>query len=197
MSLSSLADQEIVRRETTFLQNRMEPHASKHAHMILAKFPATAGVNAESLTAALLPLATQAPVEPTNGSKALDSLARYIPTEAITLYVAACSVLTALKDKVPPTSAVCVYWSFVILTPLLFLIIFVGKRRTAGMSALPAVPQWPWWKLIASTVAFAVWALAVPGSPYLQGEVGGVLAGFFALFVSTFLTLLEPIFESK
>lgn len=194
MSLSSLADQEIIRREPAFLKARMKPAASAHANQIVAKF-AIPPANAEALTTDLLPLAAQAPVEPTNGSKALDSLARYIPTEAITLYVAACSVLTALKGKVPPTSAVCVYWSFVILTPLLFLIIFVGKRRTAGLPALPVVPKWPWWKLIASTVAFGVWALAVPGSPYLQGEVGGVLAGFFALFVSTFLTLLEPIFE--
>jgi hypothetical protein len=144
-----------------------------------------------------MPLAAAPPIEPSKGSNALDSLARYIPTEVITLYVAACSAMTALKDKVPGNAPYYVYWGFVGLTPLLFLIILVGKRRSAGLPALPSLGKWPWWKLVASLTAFGIWALAVPGTPYLRGEVGGVVAAFLALFVSTFLTLLEPVFETK
>jgi hypothetical protein len=48
-----------------------------------------------------MPLAAAQPIEPSKGSNALDSLARYIPTKVITLYVAGCSVMAALKDKVP------------------------------------------------------------------------------------------------
>jgi hypothetical protein len=49
--------------------------------------------------------------------------------------------------------------------------------------------------MIASTLAFMVWALAVPSSPYLTGESGKVIAAFGAILISTFLTLLEPVFE--
>jgi hypothetical protein len=162
--------------------------------MMLTEFNIPAN-RLHALEAHLTPLAAETPIEPTKGSNALDALARYIPTEAITLYVAACSAMAALKAKLPAPAPYWVYWTFVILTPLLFLIIFVGKRRSAKLSALPRFGQLPFWKLFASVTAFAVWALAVPGTPYLTGEVGGVIAAFLALFISTFLTLLEPIFE--
>jgi hypothetical protein len=196
MSLSSLADQEISNRETTFIESRMKPRVSAYANMMLDKLeiPST---KLNLLNESLLPLAAETPIEPTKGSNTLDSLARYIPTEAITLYVAACSAMAALQGKLPPGASYWVYWGFVIVTPLLFLIIFIGKRRSIQLPPLPSFKQWPWWKLIASTTAFGVWALAVPGTPYLTGEVGGVLAAFLALFISTFLTLLEPIFEPK
>jgi hypothetical protein len=195
MSLSSLADQAIMNRETTFLQNRMKPLVTQHATTMLHKFNIPTE-KVELLTTNLLPLAAEAPIESTKGSNALDSLVRYIPTEAITLYVAACSVVAALKDKVPPLIPYLVYWAFVFLTPLLFLIIFGGRRRSDGLPAFPPLIAWPWFTLVASTIAFGVWSLAIPGTPYLKGEVGGVLAAFLALFVSTFLTLLEPIFGS-
>ena len=53
--------------------------------------------------------------------------------------------------------------------------------------------SWPWWKLIASTIAFSVWALAVP--PLIQGDAGKVVAGFGALLVSTLLGLIGNIVE--
>jgi uncharacterized membrane protein YdcZ (DUF606 family) len=87
------------------------------------------------------------------------------------------------------------YWFFVALTPVLLLLVLAGKRRSEGFSALPSLRDWPWWKLVASTVAFLVWALAIPATPYLASSQGKVVAAFGALLVSTFLTLLEPIFE--
>jgi hypothetical protein len=57
------------------------------------------------------------------------------------------------------------------------------------------VKDFPWWKLLASTIAFLVWALAVPTSPYLSGQAGGAVAALAALFISTFLSLFEPIFD--
>jgi hypothetical protein len=196
MSLTSMADREISSSETNFLAERMRPRVSAHVNSMLQSFNITPA-KATDLTENLLPLATETPVEPTKGSNALDSLARYIPTEAITLYVAACSAMASLKEKIPANAELWVYWIFVVLTPILFLVIFMGKRRSAGLSALPAISKWPWWKLVAATIAFGVWALAVPTGPYSGGEVSGIVAAFCALFVSTILTLFEPIFEPK
>ena len=196
MSLSSLAKQEINTREAAFLQQRMKPVVAEFTPALMSKFGIPAA-QAVALQDDLLPLAAKEPNEPTKGSNALDALARYIPTEAITLYVAACSALAALAGKVPPEAPYWTYWIFVGLTPVLFLLIFAGQRRAKDLSPFPKFAQWPWWKLIASTIAFGVWSLAVPGTPYLKGEVGGIVAAFLAILVSTFLTLLEPIFQSR
>lgn len=128
-------------------------------------------------------------------SGVLDALSRYIPVEIVTLYIAALSALPALTETFASVSDVRLYWFFAALTPVLFLLVVAGKRRRTGLSALPALRHWPWWKLLASTIAFIVWALAVPTTPYLAGPAGKVVAAFGALLVSTFLTLLEPIFD--
>jgi drug/metabolite transporter superfamily protein YnfA len=86
------------------------------------------------------------------------------------------------------------YWGFVLLTPLLFILIYIGKRRYLKLRALPQnIKQWPWWKLIASTVAFIFWAWAVP--PVVTTDAGKVVAAFGAVFVSTILSILGAVFE--
>jgi len=196
MSLSSLATEEIRRTENKFLRDIAQPRVFMAARNISRKLnlsdPQPAGLEEE-----LMPLATAEPTEPRRASNAFDSLAHYIPIEAVTLYVAASSAMFALKETFTWITEARVYWSFVCFTPLLFLIIFCGKRREANLSLFPSARRWPWWKLVSSTVAFAVWALAIPTTPYLQGAAGGAVAAFGAVLVSTFLTLLQPIFESR
>lgn len=121
-------------------------------------------------------------------------LIKYIPTESITLYVAAVSAAPALKAFAPRIE-VTVYWLFGLLTPILFALILIGKRKAAGGNQTGVFGNWPWWKTIAATVAFLVWALAVPGPPDIPYDTSGAIAGVFALFISTFLSILEPIFE--
>jgi hypothetical protein len=111
------------------------------------------------------------------------------------LYVAAVSSLPALKE-VGITSPIA-FWFFICLTPVLMLLLFLRQLALAGKDWNISAAQWPWWRIIASTVAFAVWALAVPGNPlnFVDSAVSGVIAGFAALFVSTFLNILAPFFE--
>jgi len=194
MSLTSLVDETIVKREQDVLRKHLKPRVFAVVQTMVPKYGLSPDVM-EALSQDLLPLAAEAPTEPTRGSNALDALVRYVPTEAITLYVAALSALPALKATFPVVTEARVYWFFVVLTPILFLVIFGGKRRSAKLPAFPALKVWPWFRLCASTVAFAVWALAVPTTPYLVGEAGKVVAGFGAVFVSTFLTLIEPLLE--
>jgi hypothetical protein len=125
-------------------------------------------------------------------------LVKYIPTESITLYVAATAALKSVTLSASTVSLYqqCVYWGFVGLTPILFLLIYLGKRRSQGLPLCPGTAaQWPWWKLIASTIAFGVWALAVP--PLIDTPLGNVAAAFGALFVSTLLTLIGGVVEPK
>ena len=131
-------------------------------------------------------------------SNVLDALVQYIPTESITLYVASISAKEALSTIFPiPEKAL--YWFFCLLTPILFLLIYVGERKNNGLTPFPKWRKLPWWKLVACTIAFAAWALAIPEAPYLNNSDtgGGVVAALIALFASTILSLLEPVFEHK
>jgi hypothetical protein len=193
MSLASLVDETIASREQDFLRARLRPTVLELVQRITPKYN-LASSNMAELSDDLLPLAAKTPTEPTKASNVLDALARYIPTEVVTLYVAASAAMPSLKDSLG-VNEVSVYWSFGLLTPILFLVIFAGKRRSGGLPALPSLTALPWWKLIASTIAFLVWALAIPTTPYLPGAAGKVVAAFAAVFVSTFLTLLEPLFD--
>lgn len=73
--------------------------------------------------------------EPVNN--ALSQLVKYIPTESITLYVAAISAAAALKSFSPRVNETTIYWFFGILTPVLFVLIYLGKRKTEKL------PVWP------------------------------------------------------
>lgn len=196
MSIAALTDEELIATEPDALKKGLEPVIAKAAGAIGSRFSIASDRMGE-LERELTPLA-EAPVLPkTKGSSALDALARFIPTESITLYVAAVAAMPSLKEAFSWADEVTVYWTFAVLTPILFLLITLGKRRSAGLRVLPSPSKFPWFKLIASTLAFLVWALAVPSSPYLTGEGGKVVAGFGALLVSTFLTLLEPLLSAK
>ena len=195
MSIASLADDEILRtdRRNLNLGRVVEPKLG----------PAITGLNltdvqTTQLRDALQPVAAATPIEKTPSSGALDSLVKYIPTELITLYVAATAALKSVTLSAATVSLYqqCVYWGFVGLTPILFLLIYLGKRRSQGLPLCPGTAaQWPWWKLIASTIAFGVWALAVP--PLIDTPLGNVAAAFGALFVSTLLTLIGGVVEPK
>lgn len=145
-----------------------------------------------------LALAVHAEAAKDNGvTNALSMLVKYIPTESITLYVAAISAAPALKSFSPRIEPLTIYGFFGIFTPLLFLLIYFGKRRALNLPTIPSLGDWPLWKTTAATIAFLVWALAVPNSPFMTGEIKGAVAGFLAIFVSTILSVLEPIFDRQ
>jgi len=193
MSIAALADDEILRtdRRTLDLARVIDPHLVP----ILTNLQLDTGRTAQ-LRTALEPIAAESPVQKTHSSSALDGLVKYIPTESITLYVAATATaaMSSFTVAFPFLTPFRLYLCFVALTPILFLLIYVGKRRSLKLPALPEpVTKWPWWKLIASTVAFAVWALAVP--PLVATDAGKVAAAFGALLVSTMLSLVGAVVE--
>lgn len=136
---------------------------------------------------------TRPALEDNRVTNALTALVGYIPTEVITLYVAAISAEAALHAAFNRIDATTILWFFVAVTPVLLLLIYLSKAAAAG-ELLPGPTQWPWWKMCAATIAFFVWALAVPGNPYLKDEASAV-AALGAMLVSTLLNILTPIFE--
>lgn len=191
MSLSSLAEDEILRTNRRTLD--LTPVINSHLDRVVAGFN-IAQADVSRLRTALAPLAAESPIQKTPSSNALDSLVKYIPTESVTLYVAATAALPSLTATFPTLTAERLYWGFVALTPILFLLIYIGKRRTQKLSFLPQSPKdWPWWKVVASTVAFMAWALAIP--PLISSDAGKVVGAFAALLVSTLLSLVGAVVE--
>ena len=125
----------------------------------------------------------------------LNALVKYIPTEIVTMYVASVSTIQSLRSALPFFDARFLYWGFTVLTPCLLVLMYASKRATEGLPTLPKLREMPWWKMTASSVAFMVWALAVPGNPYIAGDGAPIVAGFGAIVISTLLSLLEPIFD--
>ncbi len=121
-----------------------------------------------------------------------DLLTKYIPTETLTLYVAAMAALSAITATFPDIGALHLYIGGAVLTPVILLLAGYGKQRAAGSTATFRPHPWP---LFASLVAYLVWALSVPG--FLDEDNEKILAGFGAVLVSTLLSLLEPVFGPR
>jgi hypothetical protein len=171
MSLNALSSQELVRRGIAPWTRTRRPGGLE----------STADADARPVA------------EDNRVTNALNALVGYIPTEIITLYVAALSAEAALHAAFGAIDAAAILWFFVALTPVLLLLIYLSKVAATG-EALPGPTLWPWWKMCAATIAFFVWALAVPGNPYLH-ETASAVAGLGAMLVSTLLNVVTPIFE--
>jgi len=131
---------------------------------------------------------------------ALNVFTKYIPTEVITLYIAALTAYPALFAIRSSVNLAPIYWGFVIVTPVLVWLLFLSKAATIGedVKQLFSSPKrWPWWQMSAATVAFLIWALAVPNNPYIKSEATAIVSGFGAIFISTILNVLEPICRRK
>jgi hypothetical protein len=135
--------------------------------------------------------------QPPSKGDVLAGLTKYIPTESITLYISIVSAQDGLKSiGLTPAFA---YWFLVFLTPLLLITLFLRQLAVAGQPWRIPLVKLPWWKTVASTIAFAVWALAVPGNPIISSSnpIQGGIAGLAALVVSMFLNIFEPFFERQ
>jgi hypothetical protein len=170
MSLMSLADQGV--RETT------------------RRPPGNGGLEGVGLEAPEPPPATQS---------ALQRLVDFIPTETIALFwlaVPAAAALFEYQTKEKHTAATTLDWwvfaGLLVFTPVLLLLSYLSGVA-AKASARPPLRDWPWWKAMAATTAFAVWAFAVPGNPFIQEAPLLMAVWVAATVVSIVLALLDPI----
>jgi hypothetical protein len=139
-------------------------------------------------------VAGAAPVPARRGADAtLNVLFGYIPTEIITLYVA---VLGAFSDSPGLPARRYVFYVFLVGTPIVFWLVYAAKLKAAGKE-LPLTPgRWPVWEMFAATLAFTVWAFALPNPPFPGLEwYTPALSSVAVLLVSTILGLLAPIFQ--
>jgi len=127
---------------------------------------------------------------PQEAQNALSALVEYVPAETITLYLAVATALPVIQRAVPLLTTPVAYWGFLVLTPILFILIYGGKRKAQGDPRLPDWRNLPWWPMIAATIAFAIWGLTAPHHPYFPGEDGDVVVGVLAVVGSVILGVI-------
>ncbi len=120
----------------------------------------------------------------------------YIPTEVLTVYVAA---LAAVQNSGSLTSFA--MWTtfdiFLIATPIIVWLVYVAKIKSAGKPLPWAFAQWPLWEMIAGTLAFVAWAISLPSAPFLTYlGLPGTLATVILLITTTLLGLLALLFQN-
>lgn len=136
------------------------------------------------------PPADQAP-----SASMIEALVEYIPTETVTLYLAALAAQNGLATIFEWLTPVALYFGFAIATPVLFFLILFGDRRQLGQPVLPKLSEWPLWRPIAATIAFLIWALAIPGHPWTVNPAAQTVAALGALVVSALLRLVGRVVE--
>lgn len=142
------------------------------------------------------PGAGEPPLKGNALTNAANALAKYIPKEIVTLYVAGLAAGPALKLVAGFGSRTLLYWVFVGLTPCFYIGVYLAFLK-ANDKEIPPFREWPWGPTLASVFAFGVWALAVPGNPYVSGSSQSAAAGFCALFVSAILGIADPWLDPK
>ena len=142
-------------------------------------------------------------IQPLEVKSALTKIARFIPTETITIYLGAVSSAAAVAEENPPPSLfitnlldqVTVYWvTGLVITPAIFFLILAIERTKIKK---PILSEFPYWKFLAAILAFLIWALAVPGNPYATTNIAKVAIAFAAILVSIILDLIDQLFEAR
>ena len=132
---------------------------------------------------------------------ALEQLTQYIPTETVTLFIAAVSAWTALHQAeawlwLGPWGLIV---AFTVLPPLMFWIAALAtfaEQKRAKKIPEDANFSLPIFDMVAATIAFFVWSLAVPGL-FDGAAVLQVLAAFAAVVVSWLLSKAALIFAGQ
>lgn len=130
---------------------------------------------------------------------AMHLLFGYIPTEIITLYVAILAAMEPRKGQTNPNQ-VMVFFVFLFATPCVVWLVYAAKLKAANKPLPLGWGAWPVWEMIAGTVAYCAWAIALPTNPL---QIKGIewyspsVAGIFELSASTLLGLAAPFFQRR
>ncbi|GAA0474314.1 hypothetical protein Aca07nite_62560 [Actinoplanes capillaceus] len=120
----------------------------------------------------------------------------YIPTEIVTLYVVGTSALNTPGS--PPAGG---QWLlmivFLALTPIAVWVSWLAGLRAQRKDRPRRVAEWPWVSILLATLAFAIWAFTLPGTPYETVSWYRPQVGSVVLVVGTIVIgYIGAVFES-
>lgn len=124
-------------------------------------------------------------------------LIRYIPAELVAGYTAVVGVMPLPDGRVCDgdfTARWIAFAVFLALTPLTLQVLYLVRRRAAGIAA----PLIPWFEHAAAGVAFVAWALVLPLTPALtwcdwQPQYGTAIGVAVLLILGLAAQLARPV----
>jgi len=147
-----------------------------------------------------------------DANDAIDVIMKYIPTEAIALYIAALPILSSLNSAELPSSlnATAIYLrssligyinidkiylilAFSVLTAIIVVLSYAGDyNKSKGKWKISKRECWPTlWSVVSAMVAFIVWAWAIPNPLAEGGQVNvSATSTFILIAASIFLPLI-------
>ncbi len=152
------------------------------------------GPGAVSRSAEEVGMAADVPDNPFTA--AMKAVTTYIPTDVLALYVAGTAIFISVDGAITPDydKAWAIFVGGLIATPLVNVLVFMAKLRSAGVALPSSAWGWPVWESVAATIAFIFWAAALPASPFSDFSWYDVaFAGFLLGVVSLFLGLVSSI----
>lgn len=131
--------------------------------------------------------------ERTGAAKALEEITRYIPTEALTIYLALLGLIGVTSGDF--TGRWIAFAIFAVATPGMVLVDWLILRRRDRQAKTKAGKKLLYFNAAAATIAFVAWAFALPATPFAEFDFyDPKWGGFAALVVSYGLTKSEALF---
>ena len=128
-------------------------------------------------------------------SSAVAAIVTYFPTEVNILYTAIVAAIVTTDATTTSHAGQWVAFYFVlVLAPIISWLLYAArvKKQTGKLPLRPT--SWPFLEMLFSTIAFAVWAAALPASPLRDlKHFNSGLASAAVLVVSMLLGLLAPV----
>lgn len=126
---------------------------------------------------------------------AMKLLTTYVPVEVVSLYISILAFISGRSDS--EAIGTPLFWIFLVSTPIVLWIVTATKLKNSGLP-LPLSPvKWPWWEMLAATIAFAVWGFSLPGSPFSTLGSWGLIAGIAVIVTPVVLGLVAPLLQQK
>jgi len=133
-------------------------------------------------------------------TNALASAARtivaYIPTEIVTIYVAAVAAAD-IPGKQPAGGQWVLFWIFLVLTPIIVWGTYALAMKENRRGRPWRFRQWPATSMALATLSFTLWAFSLPKSPFggfswYRPSIGSVALLVGTLIIGTIASLAEP-----
>ena len=152
-------------------------------------------VRTSSLLRGTIPTAPDGATNQSTGGAALSAIVAYIPTEIVTTYVAVLAALAGSTSQ-SRTGQWATLFVFLALTPITTWVVYAVKYKAKNKALPTHLNLWPWWEMVAASLAFIVWSYALPGTPFARLSWYQAGLGSAALLLVSFLLgLVAPIFQ--
>jgi len=125
--------------------------------------------------------------------EAAASIAGYIPSEIVTVYVAAIALVT---DPTRSRTGLWVaFWCCLACVPLVVWLLYAADSK-ASAKPVPFHPRaWPYYEVSLAVIAFGLWAAMLPNTPFEDHDwYRKDVAGFLTLVFTIAVGLFAPLF---